>query len=82
MIPDRCKTVATVADAVERWGNRLNIIQEGDSSFIIGEPWKISLLAKMLPEDLANAVALRVEEFGESYEKARAFIMKYAAQHR
>ena len=33
-------------------------------------------------QDLANAVALRVEEFGESYEKTRAFIMKYAVQHR
>ena len=26
---DRCKTAATVADTVERWENRLSLIQEG-----------------------------------------------------
>ena len=35
--PDRRKTAATVADSVERWGNRLSPIQEGDSNFICGE---------------------------------------------
>ena len=67
--PDRCKTAATVADAVERWENRLSLIQEGDSNFICGEGWKVSLLRKILPEGLDKEVALRSSELGDSYEK-------------
>ena len=78
--PDRCKTAATVADAVERWGNRLSWIQEGDSNFICGEGWKVSLLRKILPEGLDKEVALMSSELDDSYEKARAFIMKFAVQ--
>ena len=37
--PDRCKSAAGVADAIERWGNRLMFIQEGGASFVCGEGW-------------------------------------------
>ena len=35
--PDRCKSAAGVADAIERWENRLMLIQEGGASFVCGE---------------------------------------------
>ena len=80
--PDRCKSAAGVADAIERWENRLMLIQEGDASFVCGEGWKVSLLRKILPEVLDKEVALRSAELGDSYDKTRAFVMKYAAQER
>ena len=80
--PDRRKTAAAVADAVERWGNRLSLIQEGGSNFICGEGWKVSLLRKILPEGLDKEVALRSSELGDSCEETRAFIMKSAVQER
>ena len=79
---DRRKTAATVADAVERWGNRLSLIQEGASNFICGEGWKVSLLRKILPEVLDKEIALRSSELGDPYEKTRTFVMKFAAQER
>ena len=69
-----------MADAVERWENRLSLIQEGDSNFICGEGWKVSLLKKSLPEGLDKEVALRSSELDDSYEKTRAFIMKFVVQ--
>ena len=80
--PDRCKTAATVADAVERWRNRLSLIQEGDASFICGEGWNVSLIRKTPPEGLDKEVALRSSELEDSNEKTRAFVMKLAAQER
>ena len=71
-----------MADAVERWENRLSLIQEGDSNFICGEGRKVSLLRDILPEGLDKEVALRSSELGDSYEKTRAVIMKFAVQER
>ena len=68
-----------------RWsvgGNRLSLIQEGDSNFICGEGWKVSLLRKILHEGLDKEAALRSSELGDSYEKTRACIMKFAVQER
>ena len=80
--PDRCKAAAIVTDAVERWENRLILIQEGDPNFICGEGWKVSLLRNILPEGLDKEAALGSSELGDSYEKTRAFIMKLAVQDR
>ena len=77
---DRCKSAAGVADAIERRENRLMLIQEGDASFVCGEGWQVSLLRKIPPEVLDKEVALRSAELGDSYDKTRAFVMKYAAQ--
>ena len=57
-------------------------IQEWGASFVCGEGWKVSLLRKILPEALDKEVALRTAELGDSYDKTRAFVMKYAAQER
>ena len=47
-----------------------------------GEGWKVSLLRKILPEGLDKEVALRSSELGDSYDKTRAFVMKFAVQER
>ena len=47
-----------------------------------GEGWRVSLLRKILPEVLDKEVALRSAELGDSYDKTRASVMKYAAQER
>jgi len=80
--PDRCKAVSGVADAIERWESRLASVQQADDSFTCAEGWKIALLRKILPESLDKEVALRTSEFGDSYDKMRSFIMKYALQER
>ena len=80
--PDRCKTAATVADAVERWGNRLSLIQEGGFQFNLWRRLESVVVQGNLPEGLDKEVALRSSELGDSYEKTRAFIMKFAVQER
>ena len=47
-----------------------------------GEGRKVSLLRKILPEVLDKKVALRSAELRDSYDKTRAFVMKYAVQER
>ena len=79
--PDRCKSAAGVAGAIERWENRLMLIQEGDASFVCGEGWKVSLLRKILPEGLDKEVALRWSELGGSYDKTRAFAICSTGTH-
>ena len=78
--PDRCKSASGVADAIERWESRLMLVQEGGASFVCGEGWKVAILRKILREALDKEVALRTAELGDSYDKTRAFVMKYAAQ--
>ena len=80
--PDRCRLVSGAADAIERWESRLMTAQEGGANFTCAEGWKVSILKTNLPEALDKEVALRTAELGDSYERTRAFIMKYALQER
>ena len=80
--PERCKAISGVADAIERWEARLASVQQADDSFTCSEGWTIALLRKILPESLDKEVALRTSELGDSYDKMRSFIMKYALQER
>ena len=39
-------------------------------------------MRKIWPESLDKEVALRTSELGDSYDKMRSFVMKYALQER
>ena len=47
-----------------------------------GEGWSVPLLRKIPPEVLDKEVALGSAEHGDSYDRPRAFVMKYAVQER
>ena len=87
--PDQVKKIELVADAIEDWERRLNLMEEKDlaggeeeANAKTPDKYKTMALWCMLPDSLRDEVDLKTGEHGGEYSKTRNFVMRFAEAKR
>ena len=82
MQPEQRKKVTTIAHAVERWEERVRMLEEDEDEQKLPSAREILALKAVLPDDLREQVDIRSTDLKESYQKTREFVMRYAMHKR
>ena len=87
--PDQVKKIELLADVIEDWERRLNLMEErdlaGGEDVAVAktlDKYKMSALWRMLPDPLRDEVDLKQGEHNGDYSKTRNFVMRFAEAKR